>query len=308
MRYFLLFETAALLASLDVSHASPCRPASSATISVDVENTSTFSSFSETLFTETSTVSLNTETDTIKATTDALPTHELSTATTEFMTTETTSEAPSATIELATDVSTTDALPTIITVSTETVSSIESTDMASTTTTSPVEAPTFTNLVKNGDFGLAAQQNSFIHSFESNTGRLKPFGYTGSGSDEGNAALLMTDSNSVAVKGFLKQKINIPKGGRVAARLMYYLFSEGKSQVEYNMVMNIRETPVAFAPTDVLDTWMTLEGEVDMDAGEGDLTVTFQCATRGSFNMIVDQIVVNDEASLENLDRVKCVY
>jgi hypothetical protein len=197
---------------------------------------------------------LNTKTDFIEATTDALPPHELSTATTEFLTTEATSEASSATIEFTTEVSTTDALPTVITVSTETVSSIESTDMASTTTTSPAEAPTFTNLVKNGDFRLAAQQVSFIHSFESNTGRLKPLGYTGSGSDEGNAALLMTDSNSVAVNGFLKQKINIPKGGHVAARLIYYLFAEGKSQVECHMVMHIRETLVAFAPTDVLDT------------------------------------------------------
>jgi hypothetical protein len=53
---------------------------------------------------------------------------------------------------------------------------------------------------------------------------------------------------------------------------------------------------------------MTLEGEVDMDAGGGDLIVTFECATRGSFFMIVDQIVVSDEASLEDLDRVKFVY
>jgi len=118
----------------------------------------------------------------------------------------------------------------------------------------------------------------------------------------------MTEVTPVPVNEFLKQNINIPKGGRVASRLMYYLFSEGKSQVECNMVMNIREKLVALVPTDVLDTLMTLEGEVDVNAGEGDLIVTFECATRGSFFMIVDQIVVSDEASLEHLDRVKFVY
>ncbi|KAH7192792.1 uncharacterized protein B0J16DRAFT_316474 [Fusarium flagelliforme] len=140
--YFLLFKAAALLASLDLGDASPCRPTSSATIPVDVESTSTFSSFSETLSTEVFTGSSDTTKATIKATTDVSSTDGLSTATTEFTTTETTYEASLTTIEFTTEVSTTDALPTTTTIFTETASSTESTDIASTATTSPAVAPT----------------------------------------------------------------------------------------------------------------------------------------------------------------------
>ena len=182
--------------------------------------------------------------------------------------------------------------------------------MASTTTTSPADTPIFTKLAKNGDFRLEAQQASFIHSFEPSTSQLKRFGYTEGGSDERNAALLIAITGSVPMNGFLKQKIDIPKGGRVAARLMYnHLEAPQDRQFECNMIMTIRGELVASAPANVRDRWMTLEGEVDMDAGEADLMVTFECiATRGDFFVVVDQIVVSDEASLQDLDRVKFVY
>lgn len=150
---------------------------------------------------------------------------------------QTTSEASLTAIEFTTEVSTTDALPTITTIFIETVSSVESNVIASTTTTSPAEAPIYTNLVKNGDF-----------------------------------------------------------------RLMYSLYEAQATSYSCDLTMFVRGKRVAQKRVaGDLGTWVPLEGEVDMDAGEGDLIVTFEYATRGSFFMTVDRIVVSDEASLEDL-------
>ncbi|KAJ4123057.1 hypothetical protein NW768_010050 [Fusarium equiseti] len=310
MRYLLLFRAAALLASVDLGDASPCRPASSATIPIDVESTSTFfSSFPESLSTEISTVSLDAQTDTIKTTTETSPTEELSTATTEFTATGTPSEASLTTTGFTAEVLTTDTLPGAINDLTETVSSIQFTDIVSTATTSPAETPTYTNLVKNGDFRLVAQQGELLHGFETNLGRLTTqFGYTGSGSDETNGAMLQANLISpLASNLYLKQKISIPKGCRVAARLMYSLREEPATSYRYtcNLIMYVQGKIVAqkrFAGDLALGMWMPLEGEADAAAGDGDLFVVLQCSgTRGNVLVVVDQIVVSDEVSLGDL-------
>ena len=92
--------------------------------------------------------------------------------------------------------------------------------------------------------------------------------------------------------GLLKLRIRIPKGGRVATRLMYSLYEAQATSYSCDLTMFVRGKRVAQKRVaGDLGTWVPLEGEVDVDAGEGDLFVTFQCAgTRGSLFVIVDQI------------------